>query len=188
MLPPLRLNRYSGGSLIIYDGPEKIVIDAHPVDWTLIGLPINVQHECIPITNGKRIVFKTKFEIPQAVYDICAKIPLPTNFFESVQDSTTISKYENDLCKFENKNSLEKFVIVLERRYDSTDPNNLIGEDKNLFAALSKKYPLYSIKLLNKSIWDNDVLQLDTTDGLEYFSMDNNFKYTVVYQMVIKTI
>ena len=41
--------------------------------------------------------------------------------------------------------------IILERRYETTDPNYLIGADRKLFVALDKKIPNKIIKLINQS-------------------------------------
>lgn len=205
LLIPPQLSSYDGGDLILYDGSNKTVIVADSTNWLLVGFLINVEHECTPITRGKRIVFKTKFVIPSRIYDTYSVSNIQFND-NSEQNTPETVDTANDLealykeldlivqskkelkkefkkkmnllegneLKMENKINVAEqnlvtyqydnlldavaqsdkhlVIIVLERRYDTIDPNYLIGEDRRLFTELLKKIPIKVIKLINNSV------------------------------------
>lgn len=162
LLPPKKINRYTGGDLIIYDGPVQSVIRPHSTDWTLIGLPLNVPHECTPIQSGRRIVFKTKFVIPSLIDDVYGLELSTDKESENVAESTTIGLYDKIFDKF-IASDCNTFVIVLEKRYDSVDPNCLIGEDRNLFFAIKRKFPGSNVKLfIDQSATPNMMILIKT--------------------------
>jgi hypothetical protein len=184
-------------NLVLYDGSKKIIISADDNEWSLIGFPINVEHECLQITFGRRVVFKTKFEIPKKIYEFYSnpKFTLSQNELqieespESPMDklikigtelkNLKIAKKELkekiNMAK-KNKKEIERSIntyqydnlvktitachskvifVVLERKYNSVDPNYLIGEDRRLFMELNAQIPNKIIKLVNKSIEQN---------------------------------
>ncbi|XWV26841.1 hypothetical protein QJ857_gp0209 [Tupanvirus soda lake] len=68
----------------------------------------------------------------------------------------SIAPYQYDeLVKEVLKTNAKIIFVVLERRYDSLDPNYLIGEDYRLFVELYTKIPNKIIKLVNKSLEHN---------------------------------
>ena len=194
LIPPKKLNNYTGGELVLYDGNEKEIITADQNNWLLVGFPINVEHECLKILSGSRVIFKTKFEIPEKVHKLFCDVEfnllddsdkmlvntkeLESNFAQvgaSLEKLYVTKKEINEQIaqlekkKLELQKSLTKYqydelinnviqnkhkviLIVLERRYDSIDPNCLIGEDRRLFMELNNKVPNKIIKLVNKSV------------------------------------
>jgi hypothetical protein len=193
LLPPKKINNYTGGELVLYDGAKKVTMTADAKDWLLVGFPLNVEHECMPITSGTRIIFKTKFEIPKKIYDFFDKCPyqISNESIVTVQPLDNKQNLETELeklkqTKYEIKERIatikEKLLeterastiyqydaliknivnsnknvvlVVLERRYESVDPNYLIGEDRRLFLELVAKFPNGIVKLINKSLSHN---------------------------------
>jgi hypothetical protein len=70
LLPPKKINNFTGGDLIIYSINEPVTINADLNNWQLIMFPIDIYHECTKILTGRRIIFKSKFEIPTHVFEL----------------------------------------------------------------------------------------------------------------------
>ncbi|XWV25505.1 hypothetical protein QJ856_gp0253 [Tupanvirus deep ocean] len=197
LFPPKNIFPYHGGELVLYDGNTTVTIIANEKEWMLVGFPINVEHECKPITWGRRAVFKSKFEIPTKIYKFLSEAEFQFDVNKSLpmididQTKAELVMVENELRQlketkslikekiFKNKSrllELRRFTsfyqydniikevlrtdaklifIVLERRYDSVDPNYLIGEDRRLFLELYTKIPNKIMKLVNKSLEHN---------------------------------
>jgi len=62
IIPPLSLNKYEGGELVLYDKNEELVINADENDWKIVVFGLEIEHELKPVKSGQRIVFVCPFE------------------------------------------------------------------------------------------------------------------------------
>lgn len=184
------------GNLVIYDGSIKKNILPDQNEWLLVGFPINVEHECTQVPPGiRRVVFKTKFEIPKKIYSFYSdphyeittcleynnnddlinelteidkelrKLKITKKEFKEkiilakkkkidLERSIATYQYDDLVKKIENSKARVIF-IVLERKYETENPNCLIGEDRRLYLELDKNIPNKIIKLVNRNIEQN---------------------------------
>jgi Rps23 Pro-64 3,4-dihydroxylase Tpa1-like proline 4-hydroxylase len=178
LFPPKKLHKYVGGNLIIHDGLSQHTIsynDLHSTKWTLVGFPINVEHECTPVTSGCRYIFKSKLIIPSKYAKLFSNNIIPkkltvknddvVNDISEVQNKINdlknkIIEYENEIVTFNNLKPNKDIIkimeqidekdgdifIVLHRKYDSINPEDLIGNDRILYNTIFDQYS--TIKLL----------------------------------------
>ena len=107
LLPPKSINNYKGGELIVYDGNNNKIITAHETDWTVIGLPINIGHESKPVIEGKKIIFKTKFQINKEDFEFYKDTQYKFNLDELPEHS----KEDDNENKKKLENTLEKIIF-----------------------------------------------------------------------------
>ncbi len=57
IIPPLNLNEYKGGELILYKDNKELIIEPYENEWKLVVFGLEIEHELKPIISGQRIVF-----------------------------------------------------------------------------------------------------------------------------------
>lgn len=162
LLPPSNINRYTGGDLILYDGNDKIVIQPNSDKWMLVGFPINVEHESTPVISGRKIIFKTKFEIPKTLYQI-----LKLNFEPRIKSNSSLLDF---IFTIENKIKELKFLrrktdlylsrlettCEIHKKYLISENNSISNIDRNNNQNNNQNYDSkISISEIEKSIENN---------------------------------
>lgn len=169
IFPPCHYSKFEGGNLILYPSSETaVVIKPSKFDqWTLVAFDLEVEHECLPVTSGKRFVFKTELEIPHdeiLFNDIPAK-PISKVLSTQYQEDK-IDKLEKKINKLRAKqicigrgvptskinkiinlisNSNGKVIVVLQSYV--TKIEDLDGHEALLYNEIIKKWPLSSLHL-----------------------------------------
>jgi protein subunit release factor A len=117
-----------------------------------VAFPTNVEHECLPIIEGIRYVFKSKLNLCK-VKPLTIELSLAQTEIDNYIKK--ISNYENKIQKINQKierihhlkpseetinlvkkitkNSDKQLLIILDRYYSELDPNYLICEDRHLY-------------------------------------------------------
>lgn len=183
LFPPKCLSNYVGGDLIVHKGEDTITITADEKEWTLVGLPMDVEHECTPVISGKRIVFKAPFMVESKDNGIFGLPEVPDEMLKiDPNASITFGRYKKEIDSFLSSEKMD-FVIVLDRYYNSVNPKYLEGEDRNLFMAIRNKYPDVDVVLFERSIVHSEYDDFTRDDGiLSPFNDRNGRDYDVMYQ------
>lgn len=174
LFPPAQgdqaITSFQGGDLILTAGQEKMTfIPSEFTEWTLVVFPIEMVHECTPVTEGRRFVFKTELELPpESPYfsnrektEVRAKADMTSTLTRIDQE---IQKYQHKIDQLredktailENrltervKNMMEQIgdqdIIVLSTTDITTDPRNLEGEEGQLWNEIVKKFPYSTLQ------------------------------------------
>lgn len=112
LFPPKKLMDYEGGELVLYDVTKKIIITSDVDKWIMVGFPINVEHESLPIISDKKIIFKTGYEIPKEIYNFFKESEFKINSMDDLNEITNPNDYILQIEELTNKLSKTKMEIL----------------------------------------------------------------------------
>jgi predicted 2-oxoglutarate/Fe(II)-dependent dioxygenase YbiX len=171
IIPPLSLNKYEGGELILYGENEELVIKADENDWKLVVFGLEIEHELRPIILGERIVFVSKFE-----YNIEMKYIMNSLIYNDIIElksdnksllnekkiinskiiklQNEINKYKNIIQNYENNNYiLQELVDEIIKKLKCNDNNIFIVALKDYYTKpIPTEFNIKDIKVYNTII------------------------------------
>jgi len=173
IFPPSTYSPFTGGDLILYpkNNPPVVIEPSTFSNWTVVAFHLDIPHECTPITNGKRFVFKTELELP--CHNIFFTNTHPTT--SVVENSVNVSSYERKIQQAQEKirkyqrkisditaniptskilNYLEQIEkipnnvsLILSNNNPSTDTATLQGEEALLWNHIISKWPYSTLQI-----------------------------------------
>jgi predicted 2-oxoglutarate/Fe(II)-dependent dioxygenase YbiX len=171
IIPPLSLNKYEGGELILYGENEELVIKADENDWKLVVFGLEIEHELRPIILGERIVFVSKFE-----YNIEMKYIMNSLIYNDIIElksdnksllnekkiinskiiklQNEINKYKNIIQNYENNNYIVKELVdEIIKKLKCNDNNIFIVALKDYYTKpIPTEFNIKDIKVYNTII------------------------------------
>jgi predicted 2-oxoglutarate/Fe(II)-dependent dioxygenase YbiX len=133
IIPPLSLNKYEGGELVLYDKNEELVINADENDWKIVVFSLEIEHELKPVKSGQRIAFVCSFEydremkyiLNSSVYNKTVDLKLDNKIIDEQKESIIekIKKLENEILEY------RKILELYDVKNDNQNSNNYILQE-----------------------------------------------------------
>jgi hypothetical protein len=152
IIPPLSLNKYEGGELVLYRKDEELVITADENNWKLVVFALDIEHELKLIKSGQRIVFvcpfdynkEMKYLLNNTIYkeSLIIKTDEQTIFENKKSILEKIEKLENDILEYRkilngydyiNDYILQELIDEILKQLKITKNNGFIVGLKNYY-------------------------------------------------------
>jgi len=178
IIPPLNLNKYTGGELILYRENEELIIEADENDWKLVVFGLEIEHELKPIKSGQRIAFVCPLDFDREMRYI-SNTSVYSNLIEVQMDEKVVKKQKESILKKIEK--LEKEIDnyhKLLNNYENSNSNNSILQEliDDIIKQLKKNNRNGFIVALNDYYHKPIPSEFDIKDGFVYNSIIKYFK------------
>lgn len=176
LFPPNNIDKFSGGEFILYkNGASDTILYPHLfTKWTIIVFPINIEHECLTITNGTRYLFKSEFELPKVCIDLFENIDTPSNKIPISIDhiKKDVVKYKLNIDSYlKEMETIKQKIVNEEKNIDCLNNNQLNSDMKNILDNIKNSNSKYILLILNKYYNKYNLCDLSGEDRLLYNSL-----------------
>lgn len=176
LFPPATLSFFTGGDLLLYI-EETTPIKIQPSTfsfWTLVIFRLGIPHECTPVTSGRRFVLKSEMILP-AEHDFFSNTTPGIPLF--LKEEISVSKFHHKISSYQEKiayyrakiealtnpdkptTKVTNFLIKIKEGdlvILTTNEENLVGEEAQLWNAILNEYPYSSLKTIMATVNHGD--------------------------------
>jgi hypothetical protein len=178
IIPPINLNKYTGGELVLYGKDEELIIEADENDWKLVVFGLEIEHELKTIKSGQRIVFVCPFDFNREMKYI-SDTSVYSNLIEVKMDEKVVKKQKKSILKKIEKleKEIDDYRKLLNNYEISNSQNNILHElIDEILEQLKTKNRNGFIVALNGYYHKPIPSDFNMKDGIVYNNIINYFK------------